>query len=110
MNFVPIDRVLLEVSPGEARAVAYSGDEPWEIATERPFAGPAAGDIYRVRAGGLAQGGGRFFDMGGGISGVARRPRGELHRSGRPSGDGRRRYRCRYRVAPRCSGRDGLDL
>jgi len=75
MNFVPIDRILLEVSPGEARAVAYSGDEPWEIATERPFAGPAAGDIYRVRAGGLAQGGGRFFDMGGDISGLARRAR-----------------------------------
>lgn len=75
MNFVPIDRILLEVSPGEARAVAYSGDEPWEIATERPFAGAAAGDIYRVRASGLAEGGGRFFEMGGDISGLARRPR-----------------------------------
>lgn len=75
MNFVPIDRILLEVSPGEARAVAYSGDDPWEIATERPFAGPATGDIYRVRASGLAEGGGRFFDMGGDVSGLARRPR-----------------------------------
>lgn len=75
MTFVPIDRILLEVSPGEARAVAFSGDEPWEIAIERPYAGPAMGDVYRVQASGLAQGGGRFFDMGGGISGLARRPR-----------------------------------
>jgi len=30
-----IDRVILEVSPGQARAVAFVGDEPWEIAIER---------------------------------------------------------------------------
>lgn len=70
-----VDRILVEVSPGEVRAVAFSGDVAWDIAQERPFAGAAPGDIYWARASSAVDGGGRFFDMGGGVSGLARRVR-----------------------------------
>ncbi|MEL0089131.1 MAG: ribonuclease E/G [Rhodospirillales bacterium] len=68
-----IDRVILEAAPGEARAVAFSGNEAWDIAIERPSDGPSEGDIYRARAGAPGPDGGRFFDLGDGRVGLARR-------------------------------------
>jgi Ribonuclease G/E len=68
-----IDRVILEVSPGQARAVAFVGDEPWEIAIERLSDEPSEGDIFRARAGAPGPDGGRFFDLGNGRVGLARR-------------------------------------
>lgn len=68
-----IDRILVEASPGEVRAIAFSGDTPWDIAIERPAAGPVAGDIFRARAGAEGPAGGRFFDLGGGVSALSRR-------------------------------------
>jgi hypothetical protein len=68
-----IDRVILEAAPGEARAVTFSGNEAWDIAIERPSDGPSEGDIYRARAGAPGPDGGRFFDLGDGRVGLARR-------------------------------------
>ncbi len=70
-----IDRIVVEVSPGEIRAVAFAGDEAWDILFERPMGGAAPGDIYRARAGAAGPDGGRFFDLGDGGGGLARRPR-----------------------------------
>jgi len=75
MSAPEIDTILVEHSPGEVRAVAAAGEEPWDIAIERPLAGPQPGDIYRARAGAVGPGGGRFFDLGGDHTGLARRPR-----------------------------------
>lgn len=70
-----VTSICVEASPGEVRAAAFHDDEAWDLRHERPFAGPTAGDIYMARAGALAQGGGRFFDLGKGLTGLARRPR-----------------------------------
>lgn len=75
MNEIKVDRILVEAGPGEVRAVACAGDEAWDIALERPLASAAASDIYWARAGAPAQDGGRYFEIGGGVSGLARRPR-----------------------------------
>lgn len=75
MSDIAIDRVLIEASPGETRAVGFAGEEAWEIAQERPLEEAGVGDIYWARAGAEMSGGGRYFDLGGDLSGMARKPR-----------------------------------
>lgn len=70
-----IDRILVEAAPGEIRAVACCGDRPVDVFHERPLAQATVGDIYRARAGDEGPNGARFFDLGGGVAGMTRRPR-----------------------------------
>lgn len=70
-----IEKILVEASPGEVRAIACTASEPWDFAIERPLLGPQPNDVYWARAGASGPGGGRFFDLGGGSIGLARRPR-----------------------------------
>lgn len=75
MSAPPIDRIIVEASPGEIRAVALAGDIPWQIAFERPLGGIDPGDIFCARAGAEAPGGGRFFEIADGVFALCRRPR-----------------------------------
>lgn len=70
-----LDRILLEVSPGEIRAVALAEGAPWDIAIERSSAAASAGDIYMARAGAEGPNGSRFFEIGESEQALLRKPR-----------------------------------
>ncbi len=77
MNVPHLDRILLEASPGEIRAVALADGVPWDIAIERVTAAAGAGDIYMARAGAQGPNGSRFFDIGEAEQALLRKPRNE---------------------------------
>jgi hypothetical protein len=75
MSAPQLDRILLEASPGEVRAVALANGVPWDIAIERTSAAARAGDIYMARAGAEGPNGSRFFDIGEDEQALIRKPR-----------------------------------
>lgn len=77
MSVPHLDRILLEASPGEIRAVALADGVPWDIAIERVTAAAGAGDIYMGRAGAEGPNGSRFFDIGEAEQALLRKPRNE---------------------------------
>lgn len=77
MSVPHLDRILIEASPGEVRAVALCNGAPWDIAIERVSAAAGAGDIYMARAGVEGPNGSRFFDIGEAEQALLRKPRKE---------------------------------
>ena len=75
MSVPHLDRILLEASPGEIRAVALADGVPWDIAIERVTGAAGAGDIYMARAGAEGPNGSRFFDIGEAEQALLRKPR-----------------------------------
>ena len=75
MSVPHLDRILLEASPGEIRAVALADGVPWDIAIERVTGAAGAGDIYMARAGAEGPNGSRFFDIGEVEQALLRKPR-----------------------------------
>ncbi len=75
MSVPHLDRILLEASPGEIRAVALADGVPWDIAIERVTGAAGAGDIYMARAGAEGPSASRFFDIGEAEQALLRKPR-----------------------------------